>query len=85
MENVVPTVKDYILTTFLQGEDPSNLTPSTELIRSGILDSLATLDLVAFLESKFGIELAAHDVDASNLGTLQDIDRLVKSKLAARA
>lgn len=85
MESTIATVKEYILGTFLQGEDAQNLTPTTELIRSGVLDSLATLDLVAFLEERFGIELAAHDVDAANLGTLEDIDRLVQSKIAARA
>jgi acyl carrier protein len=85
VESTIPIVKEYILQTFLQGEDPQNLAPDTELIRSGVLDSLATLDLVAFLEQRFDIELAAHDVDASNLGTLDDIDRLVQSKRAAGA
>ena len=85
MTEIVPTVKSFILTNFLQGEDPENLTPSTELIRSGVLDSLATLDLVSFLETTYGIELEAHDVDARNLGTLTDIERLVQSKLAAKA
>jgi acyl carrier protein len=84
MDNIVSTVKDYVLATFLPGENPAFLTPSTELIQSGILDSLATLELVSFLESRYGIELEAHDVDASNLGTLADIDRLVRSKLAGK-
>ena len=85
MNDVLSTVKEYILTTFLPGEDPQFLTSSTELIQSGVLDSLATLDLVSFLESHYGIELEAHDVNPSNLGTLADIDRLVRSKLVARA
>jgi acyl carrier protein len=80
MSDIAATVKDYILANFLPGEDPQFLTPTTELVRSGILDSLATLDLVSFLESRYAIELEAHDVDASNLGTLEDIERLVRSK-----
>src|SRR5690606_16801829 len=85
VENIIPTVKAFILQHFLEGEDPENLTPSTELIRSGVLDSLATLDLVSFLERTFGIELEAHDVDPANLGTLNDIERLVRSKRGAAA
>lgn len=85
METIIPTVKDYILRNFLQGENPDNLTPSTELIRSGVLDSLATLDLVSFLEKTYGIELEAHDVDPGNLGTLNDIERLVQTKRGAAA
>ena len=76
-------VKQYILDTYLPGEDPQTLTTTTPLITSGILDSLATLDLVTFLEGRYGFELEAHDVDHSRIGTLQDIVRLVQSKLAA--
>jgi acyl carrier protein len=85
VDSTIPVVREYILNTFLPGEDPQNLTPTTELMESGVLDSLATLDLVAFLEERFNIELQAHDVDSSKLGTLEAIDRLVRSKLAEPA
>jgi acyl carrier protein len=81
MPEVIPVVKSYILTNYLEGEDPANLKEDTELIRSGILDSLATLDLVSFLEKTYDIELEAHDVGPANLGTLRSIDRLVRSKM----
>lgn len=75
-------VKQYILDTYLQGEDPNALTPSTPLITSGILNSLATLDLVSFLEERYGLELETHD--STRLGTLENIARMVQSKLAPR-
>lgn len=83
MADVKADVKGFILENFLQGEDPRNLTPTTELIRSRILDSLATLELVSFLENRYGIELGADDVGAENLGTLESIERLVQSKQSA--
>jgi acyl carrier protein len=82
MESTIPAVKAFILEHYLVGESPDRLTPTTELIDSGILDSLATLELVAFLEKQYAIELEAHELDATNLGTLTTIDRLVQSKLA---
>lgn len=85
MDSIIPTVKKYILETLLPGEDPESLTPTTELVRSGILDSLATLELVSFLEKQFSIELEAHDVDPSNLETLENVERLVQSKLTLDA
>ena len=85
MDAIGQTVKDYILDTFLPGEDPRELTGSTPLITSGILDSLATLELVTFLERQYGIELEAHDVDPSRLGTLDSIARLVRAKLEVQA
>lgn len=83
-DDIIQAVKDFILTSFLPGEDPSALTPTTPLITGGILDSLATLELVSFLEERYGIELEAHEVDASRLGTLNDIAKLVQTKTAAK-
>ena len=74
-------IKNFILTEFLPGEDPSALTDSTALMTTGILDSLATLKLVTYLEEEFGIVIEAHEADAENLNTLEDIVRLVSSKL----
>ena len=82
MTEIQQTVRDYVLRTFLPGEDPQLLTPTTPLITSGIVDSLATLELVSFLESHYGIEFEAAEVDASRLDTLSDIARLVEAKRA---
>ncbi len=73
-------VKAFILREFLDGEDPSALTPTTQMFTTGILDSIATLKLIAFLEKEFDISIEAHEADAQNLDTLDDIVRLVTSK-----
>jgi acyl carrier protein len=81
VNHILETVKDYILSEFLPGEDPAELTDTTPLITGGILDSLATIKLVAFLEEQFKIALAAHEADVEHMNTLSDIARLVHSKL----
>jgi acyl carrier protein len=80
MEQIKANVKEYILGTFLPGESPDALTESTPLITGGILDSIATLKLVSFLEQRFGIALEAHEVDAEHLDTLANIAELVEAK-----
>lgn len=73
-------VRDYICAQFLPGESPENLTDDTKLVSEGVLDSLASLKLVAFLEEQFGIKVEAHEVDVDHLDTLSAIADLVKSK-----
>jgi acyl carrier protein len=85
VDNVQEQVKQFILTNFLPGENPKNLTADTELKESGILDSLSTLKLVSFLEETFKVEFEALDLDASNLASLRAIENLVKAKMAARS
>ena len=77
-------VKGFILSEFLPGEDPGELRDDTPLITGGILDSIATLKLVAYVEESFGIDLAPHEADADHLNTISDISRLVESKLQGR-
>jgi acyl carrier protein len=79
-ESIQSKVKTFILSQFLPGEDPSALTDSTPLMTTGILDSLATLKLITYLEEEFGIRVEAHEADAENLNTLADITRFVTSK-----
>ncbi len=75
-------VKAFILSEFLPGEDPDELTDDTPLMTTGILDSLATLKLVTFLEQEFDIAVEAHEADAENLNTLELIVALVHGKLS---
>ncbi len=80
MGPVGETVKQFILKEFLPGEDADQLTESTPLISSGILDSLATLRLSTFLEQEFSIQMEAHELDEEHIGTIAAIEQLVKSK-----
>jgi acyl carrier protein len=79
-DSIKATVKQFILKEFLPGEDPEALTDDTELVTTGILDSIAVLKMVTFLESTFGITLEAHETGVENLNTLADVVRLVTSK-----
>lgn len=73
-------IKDFIMAEFLPGEDPDELTDDTPLISGGILDSIATLQLVMFIEQTYGVTFAPHEVDKDNLDTLARLMRLLMSK-----
>ncbi len=73
-------IKDFIMEEFLPGENPDELTETTPLISGGILDSIATLKLVMFIEEQFSVSFEPHEVDKENLDNLASIVRLVQSK-----
>lgn len=82
MQTIQNEVRDFILEEFLPGEDPEELTPTTPLFTSGILDSISTIKLVAFLEDHFEVTFAAHEMSATQLDTLSDIAETVHAKRA---
>ncbi len=81
MKEVEGIIKEYILEQFLPGENPEELTNSTPLITGGILDSLAKIKLVAFLEERFKVQIQAHETMVDYLDTVADIAQLVSSKI----
>ena len=80
-QEIKESIKEYILKEFLPGENPAQLTDSTPLITGGILDSLATIKLVVFLEERFQVKIQAHETMVDYLDTIDQIAQLVSSKL----
>jgi acyl carrier protein len=78
---IAETVKEYILHEFLPDTPASELTTSTPLVSGGVLDSLSTVKLVTFLEERYGIEIEAYETSVDYLDSVDDITRLVQSKL----
>ena len=82
--NVGEFVRQQILDDFLPGVNASELTESTPLISGGILDSIATVKLVAVLEEHYGIEIEAHEASITHFDSVRDIAELVAGKLARK-
>ena len=50
----------------------------------GILDSVATLKLVTFVEERFGIEVDAHEAGVEHFDRIEDIATLIARKRQGR-
>jgi acyl carrier protein len=70
---VLPVVREHIAAEMLR-RPGARIDEDADIIREGILTSLQTVELVMFLEERFGIEIDA-------VGT---ITALVERKLAGR-
>ena len=57
------------------------LDAATDLIESGILDSLLVTDLVIHVQDAFGVALAARDISPTHFSNLERISELVHGKL----
>lgn len=78
-------VRKYVLEQFLPDEDPENLRPDTELVSTGVLDSICVLKLVTFIEDEFHVGVEPHEADVDHLDTLDRIVALVAGKIDAKA
>jgi acyl carrier protein len=78
-------VRQYIVDSILMSSEGSDLADHTSLIEHNILDSTGVLELVAFLEETFQIQVADADLVPANLDTLNAIAAYVERRRAASA
>jgi acyl carrier protein len=79
---IAEKIRDFILREYLPGESPALLLDDTPLRATGILDSLATLGLISFLQKEYEIRVFAHETDEDNFDRIADIVALVERKRA---
>jgi acyl carrier protein len=71
------TIRDYVNQEILAGQEVLPVKDDTELVESGILDSLSILRLVLFIEEKYSLKIAPEDVIRENFETVEAICRYV--------
>ena len=60
------------------------MTDEESLTENGVIDSLAVFRLVSFLEDTFGVRIADEEIVNDNFKSVDDIDRLVQTKLGSK-
>jgi acyl carrier protein len=78
-------VRRFISDNFLFREDLDSIPDEASLLEAGVIDSTGVLELVAFLETEFGIEVADDEMLPENLDSIRAIGSYVKRKLVPAA
>ena len=66
-------------------DDRADLADGESLLDAGLIDSTGILELVAFIETEFSIQMADTDIVPENLDSVETIVRYVDGKLEAAA
>lgn len=81
---ILGRVRTFIEENFLFREDISHLSDSDSLLENGVMDSTGILELVAFMESDFSIQMSDAEIVPENLDSIAAIGAFLKRKVAAR-
>lgn len=71
---------DFVASEFVD-DATIDLRADTELLVSGLLDSLAVMRLVVFVESEFGISVPPQDVTIDNFVDVQSVTNYASRQL----
>lgn len=73
-------VREYIRSNFLYTRPQYALGDDVRLLDEGVMDSMAAVELVAFLQSEFGIAIPDDDLTEDNFGSIAAIARFVQRR-----
>lgn len=79
---VADKIRDFIQEELLFENADAELTDDTPLLQ-GVVDSLGLMQLVAFLEEEFDVEIDDAEMTADHFRTIADIEEFVQEKVKA--
>jgi len=75
-------VRQFIVENFYVS-DPSELADDSLLVTSGVIDSTGMLEMIAFVETEFGIRIDDEEMTPENLESISRIAAFVARKRSA--
>lgn len=77
-------VREFIFKNFLFDDSGDSLDDNDSFLEKGIIDSTGMLELVAFLEEKFGVRIEDDELVPENLDSVARlVDFITRKKLPA--
>jgi acyl carrier protein len=80
--DLISEIRNYICGTMLIGLSDQTIEPDESLVQRGIVDSTGVLELVEFLQDRYGISVKDEEITTDNLDTLNSITAFLQKKLA---
>jgi acyl carrier protein len=75
---------EFIVANFLFGDVARAPQDDDTLVEEGIIDSTGILELIEFLETRFGIEVSEAETVPQNLGSVSSLTKFVMGKQSIR-
>ena len=78
--NINERVRDFIESNLVAFDDDVTIDDDDNIFEAGFVDSSVAMQLVIFIEEKFGIQVTDDDLDLINFSTISRIVKFIKRK-----
>ena len=80
-KNIVDIISQFIINNFLLGDQKENIDINISLYENRVVDSTGVLEIVDFLEEKFGIKIEDDELVPDNLDSVKKMSEFVQRKI----
>ena len=81
---IEPAIRDFIATRLLYSNDGFKYADDAPLLQEGIIDSLGVVELVEFVQTRFGVKVEQREVRPDNFDSVVKLAAFVRSKIAPK-
>lgn len=78
--DITMTVRSFVQENFLYMRPNFELTNDDRLLEQGVVDSMGIAELIAFVETEFGVSVSDDEISDENFGSLRSIGRFIERK-----
>jgi acyl carrier protein len=79
-KNLKQSLRDFIVDTFVRGQNDTSFRDDDSFFEKEIIDSTGVLELVLFLEQKYGIRVEDEEIIPENLDSINYLVTYLKAK-----
>ena len=80
MDETEKRVREFIVDSFLFGQEDDQLANDTSLLQAGVIDSTGVLELVVFIEENYAVKVDDDELVPENLDSITNLARFINSK-----
>jgi acyl carrier protein len=81
-QDIKQQIVDFITNNFLFDDSQTSIGEKDSLLETGVIDSTGVLELIAFIEETYGIQVEDEEIIPENLDTILDITYFIEQKLS---
>ncbi len=77
-------IREFIVKNLYYAED-NPIRDEDSFLETGVVDSMGVMELVAFVQAEFGIQVAQQEIVVENFDSIQKLANFVRKRLPAKA
>lgn len=82
LEAISKRIRDFLFLNFLFGYQENDLDDDASFLEFGLLDSTGILELIAFIEEEFEIDIDDIEIIPENMDSINKVGRFVSRRLS---
>ncbi len=80
MQSIEQKIRNFIAENILFSNDGYPYSDETSFLENGVIDSMNVMEIVAFVEEAFGVDVEDREIIPSNFDSVQNVATYLRSK-----